>query len=121
MCGAPAAGGARMNPDPNRLHHLFGAHSDGTITPEEHAELENRLRNDPEARRQWFLHQDVDDGLHGIPQAGAAAPARNPWRSRRLHWQPLAAAAAVLVMALWFINRPAGEEAPRLQSHEPVA
>src|SRR5436190_986010 len=101
-----------MNSDSYRLHQLFGTHSDGTITPEEHAELQERLRHDPKARRLWFLHQDVDDGLHGIVHAPAATDTRKPSRSRWLQWRPLTAAAAVVAMAFWFMNRSANDEAP---------
>lgn len=110
-----------MNMDTNRLHVLFAAHSDGRLTPEEHAELQERLRTDAEARRLWFLHQDVEDGLHALAQedgavdvtAGFAAngvadlaahvPGVLAARARRgwLQWRPLTAAAAGLVLGLF--------------------
>ncbi len=99
-----------MNMDMNRLHFLFAAHSDGTLTAEEHAELQERLRGDAEARRLWFLHQDVEDGLHALAQQDGEAdlavkvPGVMPARARKgwLQWRPLtAAAAAGLVLGLF--------------------
>ncbi|MCX6848049.1 MAG: hypothetical protein NTY98_03930 [Verrucomicrobia bacterium] len=98
-----------MNMDPNRLHVLFAAHSDGRLTAEEHAELQERLRADAEARRLWFVHQDVEDGLHALAQQDGAvdlaAPAANvkAAHARRgwLQWRPLTAAAAGLVLGLF--------------------
>ena len=83
-----------MNSDPHRLHHLFGAHSDGTITPEEHAELQECLRSDASARRLWFAHQDIDDGLHDLAHVPTANPLTIAKPTRWLSWRPLAAAAA---------------------------
>ena len=90
-----------MNSDPHRLHTLFTAQGDGTITPEEHAELQQLLRADPAARRLWFAHQDVDDGLHGIAQAAAGVVKRPRTRTSWLQWRPLTAAAAGLVLGLF--------------------
>lgn len=94
-----------MNSDRHRLHDLFGAQSDGTITPEQHAELQALLRQDAATRRLWFLHQDVDAGLREF--ALKAAPTLNlprvaPARSIRwLSWRPLVSAAAGLVIGLF--------------------
>lgn len=90
-----------MNTDPHRLHHLFGAHSDGTITPEEHAELQQRLRDDPAARKLWFVHQDVDAGLHELAHAIEPSTAIPSAGSRWFAWRPLAAAAAGLAVGLF--------------------
>jgi hypothetical protein len=82
-----------MNPDlRHRLWELFAAHAEGTLDAPQHAELEEALRADPEARTLWFLHQDLEIGLHSQLPASAAAnpPAPSAWRRRR----PLAAAVA---------------------------
>ena len=91
--------------DRDRLHFLFAAHTDGRLTAEEHAELQERLRTETEARRLWFAHQDVEDGLHALAQEGAAEVAAHAAeagpgqgaraRARRgwLQWRPLTAAA----------------------------
>ena len=104
-----------MKSDPHRLHHLFGNHSDGTITPAEHAELQDLLRQDPAARRLWFVHQDVDDGLHEIVQTTATGEPHRPARSRWLQWQPLTAAAAGLVIGLFSASMVFAYAVPRLQ------
>ena len=100
-----------MNPDDQkRLFHLFGGHADGTLTALEHRELQERLRADAEARHLWFLHNDIDQGLHAVASAqaaGAAAgatdrvvpsppPAWHWWQ-----WRSLTAAAAGLVFGLF--------------------
>ena len=98
-----------MNMDTNRLHFLFAAHSDGRLTAEEHAELQERLRTDAEARRLWFVYQDVEDGLHalaqldGVADVSAKVPGVMTARARRgwLQWRPLTAAAAGLVLGLF--------------------
>jgi hypothetical protein len=46
-----------------RLHDLISRHTDGLITPEEHRALAAALEADPEARRLWFLRNDIDLGL----------------------------------------------------------
>jgi hypothetical protein len=94
-----------MKPDRHRLHHLFCAHGDGTISPGEHAELQDSLRNDAEARRLWFLHQDVDAGLQELarssPLAGAVAPSPHPETARRFAGSHLMTAAAALVLGFF--------------------
>ena len=47
----------------NHLLELFTAFSQGTLTEGEHQELQAVLRTDVEARRFWFLHQDLELGL----------------------------------------------------------
>ncbi len=93
-----------MNLEPARLQQLFGAHTDGTLTPEEHAELQALLRADPAARRLWFLHQDVQAGLHDLMQQTDAAPVLEPTtpppQPRWYAWRPLTAAAAGVVIGL---------------------
>ncbi|MEY5025799.1 MAG: hypothetical protein RLZZ244_1327 [Verrucomicrobiota bacterium] len=50
---------------PERLHlwDLFTAYAEGTLDAPRHAELELALQSDPEARRLWFLYQDLELGL----------------------------------------------------------
>lgn len=94
-----------MNRDQKkRLTELFTAHAADSLTPEEHEELQAHLRNDAEARRWWFVHQDVEIGLRAQVVAGRfTAPkapktrAIFPW----LSWRPLTAAAAGLVFGLF--------------------
>lgn len=54
-----------MNTGPNHqeLHLLFVAKADETITPQEHDQLNELLKNSAEARRQWFMFQDAEAGL----------------------------------------------------------
>lgn len=95
-----------MNPgQKNRLFELFTAHAADSLTPEEHAELQENLRRDAEARRLWFVHQDVEMGLHAhlgteslrLEKATAITPLPSVWRQRR----PLMAAVAGLVLGLF--------------------
>jgi hypothetical protein len=86
----------------NRLFILFTGHSAEVLTAEEHAELQNSLRSDAEARRLWFVHQDVEAGIHARVVAAPVAttvrvikPMR--WTSRR----PMMAAAAGLAIGLF--------------------
>ena len=46
-----------------RLHDLISRHADGLITPDEHCELAAALEADSEARRLWFLRNDIELGL----------------------------------------------------------
>jgi hypothetical protein len=46
-----------------RLHDLISRQADGLITPDEHRELAAALEADPEARRLWFLRNDIELGL----------------------------------------------------------
>lgn len=46
-----------------RLHDLISRHADGLIVEDEHRELAAVLEADPEARRLWFLRNDIDLGL----------------------------------------------------------
>src|SRR3954464_8548129 len=92
----PADGGRRMNPD--RLDALITRWSDGSLSPEEAHELETLLLADPEARRLFRRHANLDAGLRDWPGQG-----RTPWVAqrvvarRRSHWTiPLSAAALLL-------------------------
>jgi hypothetical protein len=83
-----------------RLFELFAAHSADLLTPGEHAELQETLRREAEARRLWFLHQDVELGLHAHlaarPAVSIGKTERMPRYARR---SLMAAAAAVLILA----------------------
>ena len=89
-----------MNPESKkRLFELFAAHAADSLTPEEHALLQETLRHDAEARRLWFVHQDVELGLHAhLPAESLVLPNVSAKPNRWLSWRPLAAAAAVLVL-----------------------
>lgn len=80
------------------LFVLFSALADGTLTPEQHAELERALEADPAARKAYFEYLDLHLAL-GKPATSAAAPKR-----RRLSWIAAAVglAAAGLVAFLAF-------------------
>lgn len=79
---------------------LLSALADGTITPEQHADLERDLEADPASRKAYFEYLDLHLAL-GRPAAAPAAPRRR--------WGRIAAAAAVLVVAglLWRSDPPA--------------
>lgn len=53
----------KQTADLDRLHHLISRHADELITPDEHAALTALLAADPEARRTWFLRNDIDLAL----------------------------------------------------------
>ncbi|MEI8016792.1 MAG: redoxin family protein [Schlesneria sp.] len=53
----------------NHLLELFAAFEQGTLTEAEYRELQAVLRTDIEARRFWFLHQDLELGLKCLTQA----------------------------------------------------
>lgn len=89
-----------MNLDRDQLFQLFSALSDGTLGAAEHRQLQDALRGSAEARRQWFLFNDIETGLAGAPATHIAAlPAVS---AGRWWWSAAAAAAAaVLVAAVW--------------------
>lgn len=96
----------------NRLFILFHAYTTETLTREEHAELQDRLRADSEARRLWFVHQDIEAGIrarqHTVP---VTSPAGVPGSKRLRSWRPLmAAACAVFIagLALVWTKQPKG-------------
>lgn len=95
-----------MNPDQkNRLFELFTAHAGDSLTPEEHAELQETLRRDAEARRLWFVHQDVEMGLRAHLAAEPVMPAKatvaTPHPSFWRQWRPLTALAAGIVFGMF--------------------
>ncbi len=118
-----------MNSDEQkRLFHLFGAHAEGTLTESEHRELQEQLRSDPEARRLWFLHNDIDQGLHVLANphdAGVATEAAHPVvpmgtvGSRWLQWRSLTAAAAGLAFGLFGASMVWAYALPRLPALPP--
>lgn len=110
---------APIDIDRDRLFRLFGAASDGSLDAAGAALLESSLGSSAEARRLWFLHQDLELGLDEwaaaraqvaevvpglalLPAAPTLSPRSSPVRSARPGVVPrwLAAAAALLVAAL---------------------
>ena len=105
----------------SRLHDLISRQTDGLITPEEHAELTAALAADPEARRMWFLRNDLDLGLMAaaersreeivVPEMPAVAAAP-PQRNRLLPKPGIAVAAAGIMIgfcgasAVWALTLP---------------
>jgi hypothetical protein len=105
----------------SRLHDLISRHTDGLITPEEHAELTAALAADSDARRVWFLRNDIDLGLMAaaersreeivVPEMPAVAAAL-PQRNRLLAKPGIAVAAAGLMIgvcgasAVWALTLP---------------
>lgn len=89
-----------------RLSELFTAHAADSLTPEEHAELQTNLRNDAEARRWWFVHQDVEMGLRAQATAKKIATPKAPITVSWHSWRRFAAAAAVVLLGFawmhWF-------------------
>ena len=58
-----------MTPDQqSHLLELFAAFSQETLTEEQHRKLQDVLRADVEARRFWFLYQDLELGLKYLTQ-----------------------------------------------------
>ena len=92
-----------MSPEQKKhLFEWFAAHAAYSLAPDEHAGLQEMLRHDSDARRLWFVHQDVEVGLRArlaAEQAGHATkmPAMNR-RKVPLTWRPLAAAAAAVAL-----------------------
>jgi hypothetical protein len=90
-----------MNPErKKRLFELFAGHAADTLTPEKHTELQAALRTDAEARRLWFVHQDIEMGLRTHHAAEPAERAESMTVVRWLSWRPLTAAAAGLMVGL---------------------
>jgi len=59
----PQPSGSFGSFDLPRLHDLISRQADCLITPDEHCELAAMLEADPEARRLWFLRNDIELGL----------------------------------------------------------
>lgn len=86
----------------NRLFILFTGQAAETLTAEEHAELQETLRHDAEARRLWFVHQDVEAGIRA--RAAVKPEVLRVKASQAIRWlpaKPLTAAAAGLVFGLF--------------------
>ncbi len=84
-----------------RLFGLFTAHAADALTPDEHEELQQWLRDEAEARQLWFVHQDIEMGLQAHL---VAAPANVIEPASVVHWwtwRPLTAAAAGLAIGLF--------------------
>lgn len=91
-----------MNSDPKRLHQLFCAYTDDRLTPSDKAELQNCLRQDPDARQLWFAHVDLEDGLHDLVQSRQVpSVSKAEVRTWKAGLRPLLAAAAGLVVGLF--------------------
>jgi hypothetical protein len=89
-----------------RLLALVHAQMNGEINPEQHAELEQHLRDDWQARRLYLEFADQDARLLRQPEIASgrlhdavATRPRTAWGRRSLPWA-VAAAAAVAVAAL---------------------
>jgi hypothetical protein len=80
-------------------HRLFSAALDDRLTPAESEQLAGLLRDDAEARRLWFLYNDVECGL-AEPRVSATIPIREA-RSTRLPIRRLAAAAACIAFGMF--------------------
>lgn len=101
----------------NRLFILFTGHAAETQTADEHAELQHALRHDAEARRLWFVHQDVESGIQSrsAVQTAFVSTKRakvSAWRQRRPLAAAAAAAAAVFLIGLgvafWSVSSSGG-------------
>lgn len=108
-----------------RLEQLIDAHLDGALTPEEAAELSDRLVHSAEARRLFWQQTAVHGLLQRAAQlewVGAAQsqpPARDPGRAVFWRWvgAGLATAAVVAWLAVVWFGRSAGS-APDLAEAE---
>lgn len=87
-----------MNRD--ELFRLFGGFSDGTLSDAEMERLQTALREDAEARRLWFLFNDVEMALGSVRAPANVVPLRrrDAWR-----WGSVAAAAAAVIVAGLFL------------------
>ena len=109
----------------HELQSLFAAKCDGTITQEQHRELEEKLAASAEARRLWFEYCDMETGLADWASARAgqeatslrALPAPQP-PLRAFRRLPVLAAAAVVALGAFLWLRP---EVPPEQPREVAA
>ena len=83
------------------LLDLAAALCNGTITPEQHARLEQLLAADPAARQRYFDYLDLHLALGQAHAAGRVPQARR----RPGRWIAAAAAAAILCGAAFFFTR----------------
>ena len=94
-----------MNTDRNQLAALFAAKCDGTISEDDHALLEKLLSENADARRQWFLHCDIETGMADWAATRGARreffpAAESPATSSRRWLVPFAAAALLMLGAI---------------------
>lgn len=106
-----------MNSDQQkRLFYLFTAHASDSLTEAEHDELQESLRENAEARQLWFMHQDIEVGLHAhlgqVPVKTGKHARRASWGS----WRPITAAAAGLALGLFSATLVLGYVVPSLQT-----
>lgn len=94
------------------LFELFTAHTADALSAQEHAELQEMLRTNAEARQLWFVHQDVEMGMQVHLAHEAVPAARNIWAS----WRPLTAAAAGLALGLFSASLVFGYVVPSLKT-----
>lgn len=98
-----------------RLFELFTAHAADSLTPDEQAELQETLRHDAEARRLWFVHHDVEMGLHAQLSAEPVVALKTSSKPTSWHaWRPLWAAAAGIVFGMLCTSVVFGFVAPRV-------
>lgn len=93
----------------------------GTLPPERVAELERRLRDDPELRRTLLHQANLDAGLRewatdvGPASAWTASTGQRPASTHRWSWAAMTSlglAAALAMAAVWWI-KPASSISPR--------
>ena len=102
---------------PDDLHRAFIAFTEGGLDAEGLARLEERLVRDPAARRAWFLHCDLENGLAdwATARGGRDAPIPAPPRRRvraTSAWLALAASLLVAASLGWLAWRGAETETP---------
>jgi ferric-dicitrate binding protein FerR (iron transport regulator) len=102
--------------NPNKWFEWFGGFADGTLSPEDFEKLQKSLREDPECRRLWNLHCDLELDLPAVlaasetvrtipfptPHTVHEVPTRK--RTSLRGWSIAAAAAAVLVLGILSIT-----------------
>ena len=119
-----------MNPDPEKLEHLFSRQLDREATPAEQAYLEALLCNDRDARTRFDELRDLDYELGSALRQAVGRPQHViRLRPRRLQLaRGLAIAAAACIAALaWLYPRPhvsaptTGSRAPAQAAAAPQA
>jgi len=106
-----------MNTDQQKcLFQLFSASASETLSAEEHAELQETLRQDADARQLWFVHQDIEVGLHAHLSQSHAEITPPVRRTSWATWRPLTAAAAGLALGLFSATLVFGYVVPSLQT-----
>lgn len=106
----------------NDLYDLFGALCNETITPEQHAILENRLAEDAEARQDYFhylelnlnlerLHDeqpqtDIDFHFHAqeLTAFPTEVPAKNTFKTSQTLWLMVTAICVTIVASFLFLS-----------------